>query len=132
MGHRALLALLAALMTQAIRMPTAGAQELALAKPRFIAAWITPGQPDDASGAAVLQRRVSLDLTQAPLSVALREIATQAQLDLSYNKLVLPAGRRVSLHAREITAVGALTEVLLNSGLDVAVSRHGQIGRAHV
>jgi len=127
MGHRALLALLAALMALAVRIPPAAAQQLALAKPRFIATWVAAGQPDDASSAAILQRRGSVDLTDVPVSAALRDIASQARLDLSYNKLVLPVGRRVSLHAREITAVGALTEVLLNSGLDVAVSRTGQL-----
>ncbi len=104
-------------------------QSLALAgqRPRFLAAWAVPGTFVDASNAAVLQRRVSLDVSDVPLSVALRELARQARLDLGYNKALLPVGRTVSLHVREITVVAALTEVLLNSGLDVAVARGGQL-----
>jgi len=103
------------------------AQDVALDKPRFIAAWVAPGEPSDASAAPALQRRVSLSLTDAPLRVALREIAKQARLDLTYNRSLLPPDARVSIHARQLTVVAALTEVLLNSGLDVAVGSSGQL-----
>jgi TonB-linked SusC/RagA family outer membrane protein len=127
-AYRVGLMLLVGLLACPPRAEVAAAQDVALAKPRFIATWVAPGEPADATNAAVLQRRVSLELSEVPLGVALRSIASQARLDLSYDKSVLPAGRRVSLHAREITVVGALTEVLLNSGLDVAVGRTGQLG----
>jgi len=106
----------------------AGAQELAMARPRFIATWVEPGEPNDASGFSMLQRRVSLDLDNVPLAAALRRVTSRARLDLSYDKAILPAGRRVSLHARELTVVSALTEILLETGLDVAVGQRGQLG----
>jgi outer membrane receptor protein involved in Fe transport len=117
-----------AAVTVALCAPRIEAQELAMAKPRFIATWVAPGEPDDASGASVLQRRVSLDLRDVPMGVALRQVASQAGLDLSYDKSVLPVARRVSLHAQELTVVAALTEILVESGLDVAVGRGGQLG----
>ncbi len=104
-----------------------GAVALAVQKPRFVAAWAPAGKVVDASNAAVLQRRVSLDITDVPLNVALRELAQQARLDLTYGRAHLPVGRTVSLHVRDITVVAALTEVLLNSGLDVIVAREGQL-----
>jgi outer membrane receptor protein involved in Fe transport len=106
---------------------SASAQDLAMAKPRFIATWVAAGEPNDASGLSILQRRVTLDLNRVPLAVALRRATSQARLDLSYDKAILPAGRRVSLHAQQLTLVSALTEILLQTGLDVAVGRTGQL-----
>jgi outer membrane receptor protein involved in Fe transport len=120
--------LLVALALAPVGAPRAGAQDLAMAKPRFVATWVAPGEPNDASGLSLLQRRVSLDLTDVPLAVALRQVARKARLDLSYDKSVLPPGKRVSLHAQELTVVSALTEILLQSRLDVAVGRGGQLG----
>jgi outer membrane receptor protein involved in Fe transport len=106
---------------------SASAQDLAMAKPRFIATWVAAGEPNDASGLSILQRRVTLELNRVPLAVALRRATSQARLDLSYDKAILPAGRRVSLHAQQLTLVSALTEILLQTGLDVAVGRTGQL-----
>jgi hypothetical protein len=123
---RSLLLLLAIAPLSAGSRP-ASAQDLAMAKPRFIATWVAAGEPNDASGLSVLQRRVTLDLNRVPLAVALRRTTSQARLDLSYDKAILPAGRRVSLHAQQLTLVSALTEILLQTGLDVAVGRTGQL-----
>jgi outer membrane receptor protein involved in Fe transport len=107
----------------------AGAQDLALSarKPRFIEAWGRPGRPVDVSRAAVLWRRVSLDLTGVPVDTALRVIARDAGLELAYTQGVVPGDRRVSLHAQGITVASALTEVLLGMPVDVAVGRTGQL-----
>ncbi len=120
--------LLFVLILTAIPTAIAG-QELALngRKPRFVAAWTLPGKVVDASNAAVLRRRVSLDISRLALVDALREIAQQANLELSYNPALLPEDKTASLRAADITVVSALTEVLLDTGLDVAVGRGGEL-----
>ncbi len=107
----------------------AQAQDLALGgrRPRFVAAWAPPGTVLDASRSAVLSRRVSLELDRVSLDQALRAIGQQAGVDLTYATAFLPVGKTVSLHVREITVAAALTEVLYETALDVAVSRRGQL-----
>lgn len=109
-------------------LPARG-QELALAprKPLFIAAWGQPGRAVDLNQAAVLWRRVSLDLTNVPVDTALRVIARDAGLELAYTRGAVPSERRVSIHAQGITVASALTEVLLGMPVDVAVGRTGQL-----
>ncbi|MBA3345890.1 MAG: TonB-dependent receptor [Gemmatimonadales bacterium] len=101
--------------------------ELASRGPRFIAAGTALGRGLDASTAVVLRRRVSLDLSNVTADEAIKEITLQADLGISYSKALLPSSRSVSLHVREITVAAALTEVLLDAGVDVAVGRGGQM-----
>lgn len=103
------------------------ALELASRGPRFIATWVTRGKVVDVSNAAVLRRRVSLDLTNVTADEALREITRQADLEISYSRSLLPTTKSVSLHARAITVAAALTEILLDAGVDVAVARTGHL-----
>ncbi|MGI9041524.1 MAG: TonB-dependent receptor [Gemmatimonadales bacterium] len=101
--------------------------ELASRGPRFIATGTAPGKALDASNAVVLRRRVSLDLSSVTTDEALKEITRQADLEISYSKSLLPRSRSVSLHAQKITVAAALTEVLLEAGIDVAVGRGGEM-----
>jgi hypothetical protein len=103
------------------------ALELASRGPRFIAAWKPTGEAVDVSNAVMLRRRVSLDLTNVTADEALKEITRQADLEISYSKVMLPNSRSVSLSAREITVAAALTEILLDAGVDVAVARGGHL-----
>lgn len=106
-------------------------QELAARGPRFLAAWAPAGRIVDASDAAPLRRRVSVDLTGVKADEALRAIVTAAHLEIAFNPALLPAERTVSLHVRDITVAAALTEVLLDTGVDVTVSRDGRLALAH-
>lgn len=103
------------------------AQELALRRPRFVAAWKPSDEAVDVSNAVVLRRRVSLDLTNVTADEALKEITRQADLEISYSSALLPRDKWISVHAREITVAAALTEVLLDAGVDVAVARGGHM-----
>lgn len=103
------------------------AHELALRGPRFVAAWKPSEEAVDVSNTVVLRRRVSLDLTNVTADEALKEITRQADLEISYTNALLPSSKSVSLHAREITVAAALTEVLLDAGVDVAVARGGHM-----
>jgi len=93
-------------------------------QPHFVAAW-APTEERAAEGAAVLVRRVSLDLTDVSLDVALKALTNQAGLRITYSLAVLPASKRVTISARNVAVVTALTEMLFRSGLDVVVDRDG-------
>ncbi|MFL5518730.1 MAG: hypothetical protein ACJ8DJ_21440, partial [Gemmatimonadales bacterium] len=86
-----------------------GQLQLASRGPRFLSAKTVAGQWEDASGAAVLRRRVAVTLTGVTVEAALKEIAQQADLELIFTRTVLPTERTVTLHATDITVAGALT-----------------------
>lgn len=102
--------------------------ELAFAdpQPHFVAAW-APKKAREAERSAVLVRRVSLELADAPLDLALKALTAEAGLNITYSPAVLPAGKRVTIRAGDIAVVTALTEMLFRSGLDVVVDRDGAL-----
>src|SRR5260370_24774708 len=106
----------------------AAGQEMQLpSRPRFLAALPHAAKRLDATNAPVLRRRVSIDVDGATLGVVLKEIARQADLELLYSDAVVPVDRSLELHAQGITVAAALTELLLDTGLDVMVSPAGQM-----
>lgn len=100
--------------------------ELAFAhpQPHFVAAW-APKKPREAERSAVLVQRVSLELADVPLNLALKTLTQRAELNITYSPAVLPVGKRVTFNAGDIAVVTALTEMLFKSGLDVMVDRDG-------
>jgi outer membrane receptor protein involved in Fe transport len=101
--------------------------QVAARGPRFVMAGWASGTEQDASGVPVLRRRVSLDLSGVTVDQALKELTRQAELEISYSARVVAVDRLVSLHAREITVAAALTEILLDAPVDVAVTAGGQL-----
>ena len=96
--------------------------------PRFLLAMAersTP-VPVDLKRSAILRRPLSLALDDAPLKTALAEISRQAGLSLVYADDVLPVEMTVSLRADRITVAAALTDVLLDAGVDVVFSAEGR------
>ena len=73
------------------------------------------------------QRRVSLSLVDVPVANAIRRISEEAGLDFTYSPEIFPEGASVSLRAEDITVVAALTDVLLNTQVDVEVTRDGHV-----
>jgi outer membrane receptor protein involved in Fe transport len=132
MSMRVLSRLLFALVLVAAGGGRARAQEIELASraPRFLSTVTKSGERLDASNAAILQRRVSLDLTGVTVKTALDEIARQAHVELLYSKNVVQLERQVSVEAKNLTVAAALTEVLIGAGLDVLVSPEGQLALA--
>src|SRR6266567_8932608 len=110
--------------------PLAAAQELADSAasrgPRFLLAAALHPVPVDVSRTPVLRKRLSLDLGDVPLKVALAAIAQRSGLDLVYSDDVLPVGARVSLRAEGITVAAALTDVLTDADVEVVFSRNGR------
>lgn len=76
----------------------------------------------DVARTQILQRRISVDLDGITLRDALAEISRKADLPIMYGDAVAPLDRRVRLRAAEITVAGALTEVLMGTGVDVLIS----------
>ncbi|MGH7719683.1 MAG: carboxypeptidase-like regulatory domain-containing protein, partial [Gemmatimonadaceae bacterium] len=74
-----------------------------------------------------MRREISLDLRGVTLDAALQEIASRANLSLTYSLEVLPKRRTVSLSAEKIEVEQALREVLRDSGLDVVALSSGQV-----
>ena len=89
----------------------------------------TGGHRTTVNGARVpsFQRRVSLSLVDVPVANAIRRISEQAGLDFTYSPEIFPEGASVSLRAEDITVVAALTDVLLNTQVDVEVTRDGHV-----
>src|SRR5437660_11252559 len=82
--------------------------------------------PVDLKRSAFLRGPLSLAFDGATLKQALAEISRQAGLNLVYADDVLPAGALVNLRAGRITVAAALTEVLLDAGVDVVFTPEGR------
>jgi TonB-linked SusC/RagA family outer membrane protein len=74
-----------------------------------------------------LQRRVTLDLHDAPLLTALSEIDKQAGLHLNYSERVIPSVRRVTIVVRNVPAREALARVLRGTGVELYESAAGDL-----
>jgi outer membrane receptor protein involved in Fe transport len=94
--------------------------------PAFFTVRLPGGLREDARGAAALRRRVSVDLHEVPLAQALKTLSAQTGVHFVYSQEQVTVGRVVSLAARDITLGAALTEVLLDAGVDVELLPSGQ------
>ena len=96
--------------------------------PRFLLAMAERSTrvPVDLKRSAILRQPLSLALDDAPLKEALAEISRQARLNLVYADDVLPLDMTVSLRADRITVAAALTDVLLDAGVDVVFTWDGR------
>lgn len=123
-----LLALVGGTITRAHAQEIQVAEADALRGPRFLYAEV-PGKsravPIDVARTPVLVRKIALDLQGVPVREALAAIAAQSGINLIYERDLVPAGGQVRLRAEEITVAAALTDVLLDSGLDVVFTRSG-------
>ncbi len=79
----------------------------------------------DISRTPILTHKIALNLDAVSVREAVGAIAQKSGLTLVFAPQMLPADVRVSLRAEEITVAAALTDVLLNSGVDVVFGRSG-------
>ncbi len=77
------------------------------------------GKLVDARAAATLRKRISVDLENVSISDAITEIGRAAGLVVSFSGSLADLSRRTSLKAKGITVEAALTDVLVDVGLDV-------------
>jgi TonB-linked SusC/RagA family outer membrane protein len=79
----------------------------------------------DVGRTPVLRQRLTLDLQGVTVREALTAISDRARLVLWYTDDVIAADRRVNLRADEITVAAALTDVLVDAGVDVVLNQDG-------
>jgi len=96
--------------------------------PRFLLAMAERSEPVpvDLKRSAVLRQPLSLEFDGVTLKEALAEISRQARLNLVYADDVVPIATIVSLRADRITVAAALTDVLLDAGVDIVFTRDGR------
>ncbi len=96
--------------------------------PRFLLAMAAHSAPVpvDLKRSAVLRQHLSLAFEGVTLKEALAEISRQARLGLVYADDDIPVAMPVSLRADRITVAAALTDVLLDAGVDVVFSPDGR------
>ncbi len=84
----------------------------------------------DVSRVARLRQRLALDLDGATIKEAVRQIVRQSGMIIWYSDDALPRDMRVHLKAENITVAAALTDVLMDSGVDVVFSADGSMSLA--
>ena len=96
--------------------------------PRFLLAMAAHSAPVpvDLKRSALLRQHISLAFEGVTLKEALAEISRQARLGLVYADDDIPVSMPVSLRADRITVAAALTDVLLDAGVDVVFSPDGR------
>ncbi len=95
-------------------------------RPAFFTVRSPDARREDARGAAPLRRRLSVDLHDVPLAAALAALSAQTGMHFVYSQEQIAVERHVSLAARDITLGAALTELLLDAGVDVELLPSGQ------
>lgn len=76
----------------------------------------------DVDKSVVLNRIISLSLSNSTMEKALQEIAKQAGLKLSYSTHLVPTEQKISMRENQITVNDALWKVLEDTGLRFAIS----------
>ena len=128
--HRSVRPVVLALVALMPGIAAAQGQELALAErgPRFLFASAPSARPKavDVRRTPVLRRQISLEVDGSTLAEALADITRQSGLAFVYSRDVISPEARVHLRAEQITVAAALTEILLDAGVDVLLSSGGQ------
>ena len=94
---------------------------VALGGPRFLMSTKANAPVVDPASVIALQRRVTLTANDSTLGDALRAITEQTGVRFNLSREVVPVSTPVHLDAKELSLAAALTELLLNARIDVAV-----------
>jgi TonB-linked SusC/RagA family outer membrane protein len=97
-------------------------QHVALGGPRFLDGAGPGARPVEPTSVAALQRRVTLTAAAATLGDALRAITQQTGVRFLLSPNVVPVTKAVRVEATGLSLAAALTELLLNANVDVAVA----------
>jgi TonB-linked SusC/RagA family outer membrane protein len=125
--------LIATAVASLVSLPVArgGAQEIQVAMaeesrgPRFLLESGRARVPLDVSRTTPLRRRVSLAEPGLPLARAIDAISRQAGITIVYSDDVVPVGTRLRVRLDSITVAAALTELLIDTNLDVVFRPDG-------
>jgi TonB-dependent SusC/RagA subfamily outer membrane receptor len=94
---------------------------VALGGPRFLLSTKPDALVVDPASVIALRRRVTLSASEATLSDALRAITRQTGVRFNLSREVVPVTMAVRVEIKELSIAAALTELLLNTRIDVAV-----------
>jgi TonB-linked SusC/RagA family outer membrane protein len=127
MTRRISIALVGAVFALAAIAPLADAQSTAQRQQSVRFLLSSNGAPValDVARMPVLRQRLTLDLQSVTVREALTAISSRGGLVLWYTDDVIAADRKVNLRASEITVAAALTDVLVDAGVDVVFNRDG-------
>jgi len=70
---------------------------------------------------------ISIELEDVPIMQALSEVADKGGFHLNYNENILPAGKRVTIHLKDVLVVDVLKKILEDVDVGFLVSKGGQI-----
>jgi TonB-linked SusC/RagA family outer membrane protein len=93
----------------------------------FLGSTLLTAQSMDKMSTEGLQKRISVNVQNAPLSKALGEIADKGDVQLLYSETFIPTGRIVSANLEDVTVDEALQEVLAQTSTNFRVTSGGQI-----
>ena len=65
-----------------------------------------------------LQQKITLKVSDKSISEVLKEISRLSDIDFSYNPVMVPVDKRISVHARNKTVAEILDVVLTSQGID--------------
>ncbi len=74
-----------------------------------------------------LLNRVSIGLDNAPLELALADIVEKGQINLSYDRNLLPLHQKVSVHMDNVYAIEALIAVLQQTSTVLEITKSGDL-----
>jgi len=94
-------------------------------RPRFLLDAGNARVPVDVTRSPSLERPVTLELNDARLTDALAEISRQSGLAIVYSDDAIPGDARVDVTARATSVIAVLSDVLLDTGLDVVMRPDG-------
>jgi TonB-linked SusC/RagA family outer membrane protein len=124
-------ALLGALVSAALPAAAQSTESESARRPRFLlevaSANTSPSKrtPVDLGRSPSLRRPVTLDLDGAPFRSAIAELSRQSGMAIVFSDDVVASDTRVDLHVRGLSVAAALTEILLDKGLDVVMRPDG-------
>lgn len=97
--------------------------------PRFMLAVPGSAAPTriDVRSTPTLRGRVALHLRNATVEEALKAVSAQTNIHFVYSPDLVPADRKITLKAEEITVAAALTQILLGTDVDVVLGKSGQV-----
>ena len=81
----------------------------------------------DAGSVAALRQRIGIALRSVTIPEALAAIGDRSGLRFAYDQSILAAAPRVTLVAQDLTVAAALTQVLLDAGVDVEILPAGLV-----
>ena len=96
-----------------------------LRAPRFLLSTSGGFQPVDIPRSPSLTRRITLEIAGVTVREAIREVARRGGLTILFTDDVGRLDAPAKLHATDITVAAALTDLLIDAGVDIVLTKSG-------